>query len=184
MYDIYMNLDSLSQLFTLFFKRHGKRLIAILSILYLAFEALQSFPYSSPLRHSTLAVQNEIDNIGLYGRTWAMFAATNTNTSTVTLLMTYADGTQQSYQYLYLRPGYLPTVWNEVMQDIQYDDNNDTQGLYKAGFLRYTCTHPPIGTELPTQLELLQNVYYFTASNPSYHATSNDIIIGSTSCAS
>jgi len=171
-----MNRDAFNQVVESAAKRHWRTVVAVLSIAYMAMELLQSFPYTLALRQATLPIQDEVDNIGLYGRSWGMFAGTNTNTSTVTLSMTYEDGSHQTYNYIPLRPGYARTAWSEVMQDIQFDDNNDGAGLYKAGFLRYTCDHPPVGTALPQSMELIQYRVYFSASNPTYNASGSTVI--------
>jgi hypothetical protein len=161
---------------------YGKLIVAVLSIGFIALEAVQSFPYNVPLRQSTRPMQNFIDDIGLYGRGWGMFAGTNTNTSTVTLVLHYRDGSSERVPYLTLHPGYKRTAWSEVMQDLQFDDNNDRQGVYKQGFLTYTCSHPPVGTTLPSHLTLEQERIYYSITEPAQHS-STTATIGFTTCA-
>jgi hypothetical protein len=113
--------------------------VAVFSVVFVAVQFFSNLP-DSALRQKTLPLRHAFDTVGLYHRGWGMFAATNTNTSVVRTELLYADGTLQHIQYIHLRPGFKLSVWNEVMQDMQFDDNNDRAGMYLSGFLRYTCT--------------------------------------------
>jgi len=115
-----------------------RAIIALVSVVFVIIQVFGNLP-DSALRQSMQPARNAFDELGLYERGWGMFAATNTSTTVVRNELTYADGSVQEIQYVQLAPGYALSVWNEVMQDLQFDDNNDVQGRYLAGFLRYTC---------------------------------------------
>lgn len=112
--------------------------VALFTIAFTIIQVFGNLP-ASALRQSFQPIRVALDTVGLYERGWGMFAATNTSTSVVRTQLTYADGTIKNIQYVFLEPGYALSVWNEVMQDLQFDDNNDVQGKYMSGFLRLTC---------------------------------------------
>jgi hypothetical protein len=112
--------------------------VALFTIIFVIIQAFGNLP-NSALRMSLQPARNTFDELGLYERGWGMFAATNTSTSVVRSELTFADGSQKEIQYVALAPGYGLSVWNEVMQDLQFDDNNDKLGRYLSGFLDYTC---------------------------------------------
>ncbi len=112
--------------------------VTLLSVLFVFVQVFGNLP-SSEIRNQLRFGRQVADTLGLYERGWGMFAGTNTNTSTTRTEMVYADGTVTHVQYIFLKPGLILSPWNEVMQDLQFDDNNDTKGEYLSGFLRYTC---------------------------------------------
>lgn len=79
------------------------------------------------------------DNFGQYQRGWGMFGGTNTNTSTARVLFYSKGRLVDSWQVVYLRPGYKRVIWNEIAQDLQFDDNNDRNHSYLRQFLLVTC---------------------------------------------
>ncbi|HSI20466.1 MAG TPA: hypothetical protein VLA04_02000 [Verrucomicrobiae bacterium] len=113
-------------------------IVTLGTLFFISVQALGNMPYSS-LRSTFQPVRRVFDTLGLYQRGWGMFAATNTNTSVTRIELLYSNGDIKREQLLYLMPGYRMTAWNEVQQDLQFDDNNDRKGKYLTGFLEYSC---------------------------------------------
>jgi hypothetical protein len=112
--------------------------VALIGVIFIIIQGFGNMP-ASAIRQSLQPARNALDELGLYERGWGMFAATNTSTSVVRGEFVFADGTTKYIQYVSLTPGFALSAWNEVMQDLQFDDNNDVQGRYLTGFLRYSC---------------------------------------------
>ena len=115
-----------------------RAIVALLTTLFIAIQFFGNMP-TSALRQTTMHWRVFFDNLGLYQKGWGMFAASNSHTSTARIEMRYTNGEVDHIQYIHFASGFAITPWNEVMQDLQYDDNNDVEGRYLTGFLNYSC---------------------------------------------
>jgi hypothetical protein len=79
------------------------------------------------------------DSLGLYQRGWGMFAATNSYTTVSRTLLTYANGENIVVREVGFKATLRPSAWNEVQQDLIFEDNGDKERRILAGYLRYTC---------------------------------------------
>jgi hypothetical protein len=114
--------------------------VALICTLYFIVQVFGNLP-DSHLKRSMKPSRKVIEELGLYERGWGMFAASNTATSVARTEVIYADGTIQYHQYIHYKAGYAISPWNEVIQDLMYDDNGDKEAKYLRGFLRYICDH-------------------------------------------
>lgn len=112
--------------------------LVVIGLLIAFFQGISNFK-AAALRRLLKPVYGVATDLGISQKGWGMFAGTNTNTSTVRVDF-YADGRLvTSTQYLSLRPGYKRTPWSEVLQDMQFNDNNDVEGRYRKDFLYAVC---------------------------------------------
>jgi hypothetical protein len=77
---------------------------------------------------------------GFFHRGWGMFPGPGTGASINRVAYFNKDG---SVDYTYYFPrvaSIVPSVWNEVMEDIMIrDDNGDAKGYIKRGYFQYNC---------------------------------------------
>jgi len=143
--------------------------VALFSVLYVVVQVFGNLP-NSALRSVMVPALNVATQLGLYERGWGMFAGHNTQTSTARVELTYADGSVDHVQYIFLKPGFGLSVWNEVMQDLQFDDNNDKEGRYLAGFLRLGCKEFDTKSGNSLQTVAFQQQFVKIPANKEYAA--------------